>query len=250
MKGKLSARSLLTTARDVRVGAADRSPIAISGAPQLVPVLARELRAGGDASAVREAGSSAGAAALVWIGDADEEALREAQRAGVPIVAVTEADRLPYVLETDIVRVTPGEGFPVDAITRVLAQRLGERGPALAARLPVLRDAVVRELIRSTSVQNGLIAAAVFIPGVDMPILTLNQVRMVTRMAVAHGLELDRSRAYELLAVVGAAFGLRTVARQALDVVPVAGWAVKGAIAYSGTRAMGEAASRYFGGGA
>ena len=32
--------------------------------------------------------------------------------------------------------------------------------------------------------------------------------------------------------VVGAGFGFRTVARELLDVVPVAGWALKGAIAY------------------
>jgi len=36
------------------------------------------------------------------------------------------------------------------------------------------------------------------------------------------------------------------VARELLDFVPVAGWAVKGAIAYAGTRALGEAAIRYF----
>ena len=46
--------------------------------------------------------------------------------------------------------------------------------------------------------------------------------------------------------VVGAGFGMRAVARELLDLVPVAGWAVKGAIAYTGTKAVGEAAVRYF----
>jgi len=32
------------------------------------------------------------------------------------------------------------------------------------------------------------------------------------------------------------------LAREALDLVPVAGWAVKGAVAYGGTRAVGAAA--------
>jgi hypothetical protein len=31
-----------------------------------------------------------------------------------------------------------------------------------------------------------------------------------------------------------------------LGAVPVAGWLVKGAIAYGGTKAIGEAAQRYF----
>ena len=50
----------------------------------------------------------------------------------------------------------------------------------------------------------------------------------------------------ELLGVLGAGFGFRAMAREALDVVPVAGWLVKGLVAYAGTRALGEAARRYF----
>ena len=79
-----------------------------------------------------------------------------------------------------------------------------------------------------------------------MPVLTLNQARLVLRIALAYGQEIDNERALELLGVVGAGFGLRAVARELLDFVPVAGWAVKGAIAYTGTRAIGEAAVRYF----
>jgi uncharacterized protein (DUF697 family) len=68
----------------------------------------------------------------------------------------------------------------------------------------------------------------------------------VLRVALAHGEEIDKERALELLAVVGWGFGLRAVARQLLDVVPVAGWAIKGGVAYTGTRALGEATVRYF----
>ena len=67
------------------------------------------------------------------------------------------------------------------------------------------------------------------------------------RIALAYGERLDRNRAGELRSgVVGAGFGFRAVARELLDLVPVAGWAVKGAIAYAGTQAIGEAAVRYF----
>ena len=41
---------------------------------------------------------------------------------GVPIIAVTEADTVPYVLATDLVRVPPGAGFPVEEIARAVAQ--------------------------------------------------------------------------------------------------------------------------------
>ena len=127
-----------------------------------------------------------------------------------------------------------------------IARRLGEDGTALAARLPVLRPAVCEQLIKSFSRRNGIISAAVFIPGVDMPLLTLNQIRLVLRIALAHGEEVDGQRAFELLGVVGIGFALRAAARELLDLIPVAGWAVKGAVAYAGTMAVGEAAVRYF----
>jgi uncharacterized protein (DUF697 family) len=245
MSRKLGPLALLSLVREVRRGSGDRRPLAVAGARELLPIIARQLREGGDPSAVVE-GRTDNAAVLVWVGPPDEGALRAAGRAGVPVVAVTDADEVPYVLATDIVRVPPGQGFPIDEIAHAVARKLGEDGTALAARLPVLRRAICDELIRSFAKKNGIIAAAVFIPGVDLPVLTLNQARLVLRIALAYGQEIDKERGIELLGVVGFGFGLRTVARELLDLVPVAGWAVKGTVAYAGTKAIGEAAVRYF----
>lgn len=239
----LGVRAVMSVVRELQKGAGDRRPVAVDGAGELVPLLAKELRAGGDASAVVE-GSIDRAAVLVWVGRPDEDALRRAARARVPIVAVSDAPVLPYVLAGDIVRVPPGQGFPVGAIAAAIAHKLGEGGPALAARLPVLRGPVCSELIESCARRNAAVAAAVFVPGVDLPILTMNQIRLVLRIALAHGEQVDQSRALEIAGVVGAGYGLRAIAREALDLVPVAGWAVKGAIAYSGTKAIGAAALR------
>jgi uncharacterized protein (DUF697 family) len=101
-------------------------------------------------------------------------------------------------------------------------------------------------MIATSARRNGLIAAAVFVPGVDMPVLTLNELRLVARIALAYGQELDAARGIELLGVIGTGFGLRAIARELLDTVPVAGWAIKGSIAFAGTRAVGEAAVRHF----
>ena len=101
-------------------------------------------------------------------------------------------------------------------------------------------------LISRFSRQNGIIGVAVFMPGADFAVLTLNEIRLVLRIAVAHGVEVDQSRVPEALATIGAGFGFRAVARQVLGLVPIAGWVVKGGIAYVGTRALGEAAHRYF----
>ena len=110
----------------------------------------------------------------------------------------------------------------------------------------MLRRPVCDVLIRRISRQNGLVGVAVFLPGDDLPVLTLNQVRLVLRIADAYGFEIEKERIPEVLAVIGSGFGFRAVARKSVGVVPILGWAVKGAIAYGATRALGEAAVRYF----
>jgi uncharacterized protein (DUF697 family) len=241
--------------RELRA-ASDPRPLAIGGARELARVLRRELSRDADPSSVVEAGAPRDAAVLVYVlagapAADDERVLREASRARVPVVAVladpsTEIT-VPYVLATDVVRVPPGSGFPVDEIVAAVAHRLGDGGAGLAARVPALRRAYCEDLIAGASRQNGIVGAAVFVPGADMPVLTLNQLGLVLRIAAAHGAEIDAQQRWpEILAVIGGGLGFRALARQLLGLVPVAGWGVKGAVAYTGTRAVGEAALRYF----
>lgn len=229
-------------------------PLLVSGTPGLVPLLAKELAAGGDAAAIRTGGAPEDVEALVHIvGDDvtehDERILKAAHRARVPIVVVAAGRdapmRIPFVLATDVVRVQPGHGFPVDEIAQALAQTLGEEATSLARHLPALRDAVCKHLIESFARKNGVVGAAVFVPGADLPVLTVNQLRLVLRICAAHGLDIDSQRLPEILATIGAGLGFRTVARELLGAVPIAGWLLKGIIAYAGTRALGEAAVRY-----
>ena len=175
--------------------------------------------------------------------------LKKARRARVPVLCLAAGPvdgAIPYVLATDVVRADPGRGFPLEELARALARRLGEAATPLAARLPMLRDAVCDHLVESFARRNAIVAAAVFVPGADLPLLALNELRLVLRIASAYGVEIDAQRLPELLGVLGAGFGLRMLAREALDAVPVAGWFLKGAVAYAGTRALGEAARRYF----
>ena len=132
------------------------------------------------------------------------------------------------------------------AIIPAVVKRLAKKEVALAVKLPAFRGEVVKSIIAGTARQNALIGVAVFVPGADMPIMTLNQVRMVMRMAAAYDEELSVERLNEILVVIGSGLALRIAARQLLGFIPVAGWAVKGGIAYGGTYAMGEAAKKYF----
>ena len=127
----------------------------------------------------------------------------------------------------------PGAGHG-EATADRLAAVCGDAALSLARRLPVVRRAVVRRLIDHTARQNGVVGAVVFLPGADMPVMTLNQVRMVLKMAAAYGEDVGFERAAEILSVLAAGVGLRTLAREALDFVPVAGWALKGVVGYRG----------------
>jgi uncharacterized protein (DUF697 family) len=249
--------AVLAIARELRASAQADRPLAVGGVKELAAALRRELAREGVASAVRDESALEEAAALVYVlagaADTDDVALlKQARRASIPIVCVLAGPQgedvpdPPYVLAENVVRVPPGSGFPLEGIARTIARTLGERATPLAARLPVLRDAVVDRLIAQFSRQNGIIGAAVFLPGADLPVLTLNQIRMLMRIADAYGFELDRERIPEVLGVIGGGLGLRAAARSLLGVVPVAGWALKAGIAYLGTRALGEAARRYF----
>ena len=252
MAEKLHPLAVWGLVKEARIALADDRPLLVTGV--LAEPLAKELGRGSSTGAIATSGSVDRAAALVRVlagqpTDEDDQALRAAKRAGVPVIAVqtgVEQFDVPYVLATDVVSCPPGTGFPVETIARVLAARLGQRAAPLAARLPAFRDPVCDALIESFSRKNGLLGAAIFIPGADFPVLTLNQIRLVLRLATAHGEDVDQERLPEILGTVAAGFSFRLVARQLLATVPVAGWALKGAVAYGGTRAIGEAARHYF----
>jgi uncharacterized protein (DUF697 family) len=250
---KLNAGAVIGLVRELSVSR-DPGHVAIAGPAALAESLRRDLGRDGDPGAVR-VGPHHGASVLVYVlaappSEEDVAALKAAHKAGVPIVAVLAGpeleDRVPYVLATDVVPTEAGAGFDVAEIARVIAGKLVEEGTPLAARLPVLRDAVVENLVERFSRVNGTVGALVFMRGADMPVITLNQLRLVLRIAHAHGVGVGQERAPEVVAVLGSGFALRAVARQATRIVPSLGWAVKAGVAYGATRAIGEAARRYY----
>jgi uncharacterized protein (DUF697 family) len=246
----LSLREVVGTVRDVRRAAASARPIVVDGL--LAGDLARRLSAGGEAGALRIGGDAGEGAALVMVlagqpGNPELEQLRQATRALVPIVAVQTGREqevlVPYVLATDVVLCPPGQAFPVEAIATALARRLGPDAVSVAARLPVLRDAVAEQLVASASLRAAFLGAASRGTAARLPVLAAVQTRLALDLAAAHGQEVGPERAPELGAVAGTGLGLRSVVRRLglASSRPVA--ALSG---YSATRALGEAARRRF----
>ena len=277
--GVASATMAMRAVRDVRAEGEVRGPIRMCGSTAPLEELRHALldAPGTEASAVDiyaarrlrpDDAESLGRAAVVVYGaqvvasldDGTRSDLEVVGAAGRPLLAVLEGVDLPDDALLEAARV-PGVSplsvlpskrgrFPVRKAMRLLAERSGKAGPSLAARLPALRPYVVERLIDTAARRNGFIATAVWIPGADLPLLTAVQLRLVLEIGVSYGVELSPDRAVELLGVLGAGFGMRTIARELLDLVPVAGWALQGGVAYGGTRALGLAADEYFAHGA
>lgn len=184
-----------------------------------------------------------------------EELLADIGRAELPAVLVlTAAPGVELSFPTAgigprrVVGIAPDGTTPSDVLAEAVVDAAGDDAVALAASLPSLRDEVCRQVIRRTARQNAVIGALFIIPGADMPVMTLNQAKMVLRIAAAHGEAVGVERAVELLGVVGSGLGFRALARQLLGFAVGPGWVLKSGIAYGGTRVLGEAAATYFNG--
>jgi uncharacterized protein (DUF697 family) len=240
--------TILGIAKEIRIAKSDERSLVVAGT--LADQLVRELGRDAEPGAVRTDGSLETAAALLYVlaGEPDVGLLRRADSAGVPIVCVRLDGRgdVPYVLATDVVEAEPGAGFPLDAIAAVLAARLGEKGVNVARRVPQLREAVARHLVSSFSLRGAWTAGAWFLPGGESLPLTLRQVRLVVRIAHLYGHDVDASLAPAVAAVVAGGNGFRAVARRLLARAPVGEFAIRGGVAYAGTRAVGEAAIARF----
>jgi uncharacterized protein (DUF697 family) len=132
---------------------------------------------------------------------------------------------------------------------------------AIGRRLPALRETVSAKLTRDAASSALKIAAAsavvenvpllgIFLGAVasagDMVAITGIQIALVMQIGATYGHEPDVGRIWELLPVVGGGLGWRALSRELAGFVPVAGIAIKGAIAYAGTIVVGEGASFFY----
>ncbi len=141
----------------------------------------------------------------------------------------------------DLVHVASLEGPGGRTVVDAVARGLGEHAAGAARHIPALRPGVGRRIVRESSRRAALIGALP-LAGADLPALAILQVRMVAALSAAHDRPLGPERVLEALAILGAGFGWRALGRSSVRFVPAVGWAAGGAVAYMGTRAIGEAA--------
>jgi len=132
---------------------------------------------------------------------------------------------------------------------------------AVGRRLPALRETVAAKLTRDAARSALKIAAASavvdsvpllgFVLGAvtsagDVIAITGIQIVLMMQIGATYGKDPDMQRVWELLPVVGGGLGWRALSRELAGFIPVAGIAIKGAIAYAGTIVVGEGAGFYY----
>lgn len=132
---------------------------------------------------------------------------------------------------------------------------------AVGRRLPGLREAVAAKLTRDAANNALKVALAsavvdhipvvglvigVFASAGDMMAITGIQMMLMLHIEATYGKDPDVQRMWQLLPVIGGGFGWRSLARELSGFIPVAGIAIKGAIAYAGTIVVGEGVAFYY----
>lgn len=252
----------VNTWKEVSANTSLSASIVLAGDERLVGMAQQRFSSGGTLPAtwvrpvaeLAEMSSSPGELLVVFTSPEGEgealTALREAAPKGGAVVAVDEDSAATGKATRSSLRCTrlSFADTPVgwDRLFAACAETAGEHVAALGRRYPAVRAAAAQRVIVRTAGQNGLIGLAFFVPGTDMPVMTLNQAKMVLSIASIYGEEIGKDRAIELAGIVGLGFGLRGLARYLVRKMPGVGWVVRGVTGYAATLAIGKGAVQYF----
>ena len=260
-KLSLNIAKSLKALREASASAGEYASIVLAGDQALVE-RARERFAQGGTAPSSDAGSLSGPAGvapapglLVVLTTPGEESevvasLAAAAAKGPVIVAVDGGpgtrSKAGY-LAGGIVRLSFSDNDAGwDRLFSLCAETAGDKGIALGRRYPAVRRAVARRLIARTSAQNVFIALVFFVPGSDMPAMTLNQAKMVLSIAAMYGESIDKERAVELAGLAVLGFGFRGLGRLLVRALPGLAIVLRMVTAYSATTAVGLGAIAYF----
>lgn len=151
-----------------------------------------------------------------------------AQRLGTPVLPVALDDtHLAEQLSQRVLAVCPDLAIPLGQHFRAVRRQAAQR------------------VILQTAALSGIVGLEP-VPMLDAPLQLAAQGGMVLRVGAIYGHPNGRGWPPELLGSTLTGVLLRLAAQQAVKWVPVAGWAVGGAIALVGTWVLGQAAIRYF----
>ena len=165
----------------------------------------------------------------------------------VVVESAVEAPKIADTLfDTGLITVIAGttEEALFDRLSTWIATTV-DKAVSFAAAYPSCRESVVKQITSACAKENAAIGAVALVPGSDMPLMTARQIRLALDITSAYNIDMSIETIAELLGVVGAGFGYRTVARTVAGAVPGFGWALKAGMGYAGTRTTARVIHAY-----
>ena len=165
----------------------------------------------------------------------------------VVVESAVEAPKIADTLfDTGLITVIAGttEEALFDRLSTWIATTV-DKAVSFAAAYPSCRESVVKQITSACAKENAAIGAVALVPGSDMPLMTARQIRLAIDITSAYNIDMSIETIAELLGVVGAGFGYRTVARTVAGAVPGFGWALKAGMGYAGTRTTARVIHAY-----
>ncbi len=180
---------------------------------------------------------------------------------GKPLLAVLNKVDLLENLSEAVFAAEDRLGMPVIPISAQSGTNVAEKLlPAILAAAPRLAVPLGRELrgLRRTAARRVIRQAALFsgivgaqpVPLLDVPFQVMIQVGVVMRVGAVYGFVPTGGMNRELIGTVISALGLRYLILALVKLIPFVGWAAAGMLSGMTTFLMGEAAVRYYEGGA
>lgn len=117
---------------------------------------------------------------------------------------------------------------------------------AYAAKFPFLRDAIAVRVINATAIENAGIGAIKLFRGADMPIMTLNQARMILELAAIYNYKVNSDRIIEIVVLVLSAIGFKYLSKHVNKKIKLPSFLIDAAFGFGGTQLLGYAAKEYF----
>lgn len=220
--------------------------------------------AGGDhASLARTALGQADSVVLVLDASAgvrrsDQELLQRIKLQGVPVIVVLnkidilgkEKERvirdIERKLQVPVIPISAKKGTNVGK--KLLPEIIGSNSKmavAIGRALPKYRKYASRRVIRESSIIAAIVSFEP-VPGLAIPLLIGVQVRMLLRLSIIYGADMNAKRARELLGATAGGVAIRYAAQELAKFIPVAGWVVASIVGLTGTTALGRVAVVFF----
>ncbi|MDR3135869.1 MAG: hypothetical protein LBU07_00275 [Coriobacteriales bacterium] len=133
-----------------------------------------------------------------------------------------------------------------DDLARWIVTRLPNQRLNLGRAFAFVRPVVIQDLGQQAALENAVIAAVFFLPGADMPALTLNQLKLLYQIALLNGLPLGRERLPAVVSVVVAGFVFRALSRLLTRRSGLVNWLVRAAVAALATLAIGRLGAAFY----